>query len=277
MVDEVSQQKQQREDDVEENESIKRFKNSLSLSDVNNSYCQVKAEIGDLKFNIQELTSSVKQNTQTNTTIQGTLNSIIDTNTNVQTTLNGIMSTLANLTSQLNNLCEINKKNEKQMQDMDKRINNLEQQLLNKNIEIKNVPDEKMLPNDIVKTIASSLEVKIDDTDISNSYHPKKSQKVIVEFTSINKKKEFMGKIKRHRVESSIITGDTNNKSFVYINEQLTANKRHLLWLVKTRAKESNWKFVWVKNGNIFAKRNEISNPIIINNTVDIEMITTII
>ena len=86
-----------------------------------------------------------------------------------------------------------------------------------------------------------------------------------------------MGKIKRHRIESSVVTGDNNDKNHMFINEQLTAHKRHLLWLAKTKAKESNWSFVWVKNGNIFAKRNEISNPIIINNTSDIELIATTI
>lgn len=54
----------------------------------------------------------------------------------------------------------------------------------------------------------------------------------------------------------------------------MTANNRRLLWLGKTKAKEHNWKFVWVRNGYIYARKNEKTSPIIITNSADIESIT---
>ena len=70
-----------------------------------------------------------------------------------------------------------------------------------------------------------------------------------------------MSKIKRHRIDANIINQDnpdTNNK-FIYINDQLTAYNRRLLWTAKTKAKECNWKFTWVRNGSICARKNENS------------------
>lgn len=202
-----------------DNETSKRFKNSLSLNEVHNNLCQLQANVNnyDSKFNeikesIHQMSLLINQNTQ-----------VIS---NFQTT---ITNTISTLTSQVNELCDKNKEKEKQIQEMDKRINELEQQLLSRTIEIKNIPDEKLTPYEVIKSIASSVEVEINDVDICNSYQLRKSKKIIAEFTTLNKKKELMGNIKRHRVEAKILTGDENDKNFIYVNDQLTAFKRHLL------------------------------------------------
>lgn len=86
-----------------------------------------------------------------------------------------------------------------------------------------------------------------------------------------------MSKIKRHRIEANEINTNGNKDSsvkFIYINDQLTFNNRKLLWIAKTKAHEANWKYVWVKNGNIFARKIENAPSIIINNATDIESIT---
>lgn len=77
-----------------------------------------------------------------------------------------------------------------------------------------------------------------------------------------------MSKVERHRVDASIINSGENNISspkYIYLNDQITYNNRQLLWIAKTKANEARWKFVWVKNGNIFARKKENSSPIIIN------------
>lgn len=247
--DTSQQQKQQREDDIDVGESSKRFKDSLSINDLHNNVCALQNEV---KINSKQLTG-------------------------IQTTLNIITNTLSTLTSQVEEICINNNEKEKQIQDMERRINDLEQQLLNKSIEIKNVPNDNAHPHDVVKAIANSLNVELNDSHISDSYILKKSQKVIIEFATLNKKREIMGKIKRHRMESKILTCDENDKKYIFVNDYLTQYKRHLLWLAKTKAKENNWKFIWVKNGNILAKKNEISNPINIQNISDIELLTAAI
>lgn len=189
----------------------------------------MKSDVSDLKTTMQELALTISQN---NTQM----------NTNLQTALSTITSALTTLTSQVSDLCESNKEKEKQINEMDKRINKLDQQLLNKNIEIKNITNQNMHPTEVVKTIANTLNIQINDSDISNSYSLQKSQKIIIEFTSLNKKREIMSKINRHRVDSNLINEDNSNNKYIYINEHLTPYKRRLLWLAKTKA--SKWKYI---------------------------------
>lgn len=289
----INQQKQQRQDDNDDNEDPKRFKDSLSLTDVNKSVNFVKTDIKGLKADVTSMKTDI---TDIKTTMQQLAINMNHNNnqinTNIQNALDKITNTLVSLSTQVSELCEKNKEKEKQMQVMDNRINSLEQQLINKNIEIKNITTENISPNEVVKKIAASVNLEINESDISNSYYLKKSEKVVVEFTSLIKKRELLNKIKRHRVDSTIINTDEsyNNESqqnengnnnmrskYIYINDQLTPHNRRLLWLAKTKAKEANWKFVWVKNGNILAKKNEISHPILVHNAADIELITSTI
>lgn len=276
VIEEKTQQKQKRDDDEDENndDNAKRFKDPTF--NVKNSIGIVKSDVTTLKTDVTSIKTDINE---IKTTMQQLATNITQTNnqinSNIQNALSTITNTLTALSAQVSDLSESNKEKDKQINEMDKRINNLEQQMINKNIEIKNINDNNISANDVVKTIAASVHVEINDTDISNSYRLNKSNdKVIIEFSSANKKKELMSKISRHRIDSKIINKDDANNNYIYVNDQLTANNRRLLWLAKNKAAESNWKFVWVRNGTIFAKKNEISKPIIIKNAEDIELIS---
>ena len=98
---------------------------------------------------------------------------------------------------------------------MDSRINKLEQKMIVKNIEIKNVNIE-ISAIDAIKKIVAFVNVTINDADIDNAYRLKRqNDKIIVEFSSLNKKVELMSKIKRHRVEANEINTNGNKDSSV--------------------------------------------------------------
>lgn len=271
-------QKQQRDDydgDGNNEENIKRFKDSLSLNSLNNKLCSVQTDITEIKTSIQTIV--VNMNT-----------SHMQIKEEIQSALATITSTLVNLTTQVSDLHNKNNENEKRINEMDKRINKLEQQAIGKNIEINNVQNKEMSAADVIKKIAASVAVDVTNNDISTAYRLKNNdRKIIVELSSMDKKRELIGKIRAHRIDSSIINKDNttdtnsqssnnnNNKNYIYVNEQLTPYNRRLLWQTKTRAKECNWKFVWVKNGSIFVRKIENSPAIIINNFADIEVITS--
>lgn len=86
-----------------------------------------------------------------------------------------------------------------------------------------------------------------------------------------------MKKIERHRVDGIVINNNVGNTehqtNYIYVNDQLTFNNRRLLWLAKTKAKEANWRFVWIRNGSIFARKNENSPLFLIKNTADVAAI----
>ncbi|XP_065367204.1 uncharacterized protein LOC135959969 [Calliphora vicina] len=274
VFDENNQQKQIRDDTIsEENDRAKKFKESLSLNSVNSKLCSVQSDVTELKSDMKEIKSQIEMLASNVNT------SNLQIKDEIQSALSTITQTLSTLVAQVSQLNDKDKQREKQINNMEMRMNKIEQQMIAKNIEIKNIDNKQISPFDVVKKIAASRNVEIKEEDISKAYRLKRQEsKIIVEFLSLDKKTEFMSKIERHRVEASIInSNDNNNSKYIYINDQLIYNYRQLLWVAKTKAHEANWKFVWVRNGNIFARKNENSPSIIINNAADIESITSTI
>lgn len=277
--DEQKKKQREEDDDNTDNDKNKRFKGTISVNSVYSNVCNVQTDVSELKSDIKEIKNSIQQLN----------NSLIQS-------LAQITDSLKSLTSQVNELKENNIEKETRMQKMEVKVNSLEQQMLNKNIEINNIQNKEIDATEIIKTIASSVDVEINNNDISNAYHIKSKEKVIIEFCSLNKKKELMRKIKRHRINAEVLnnkkllannstipggsnnnndetTKTNNNKEFIYINDHLTAQNRHLLWMAKNKAKECEWKFVWIRNGHVVAKKNENSSTILIANAADIENI----
>lgn len=248
---------------------------SLTLTALNTNVCSLQSDVVGLKADLNNI----------NTNLQQLSNNVIAINNqikeDVQLALLKISEGLTALVTQVNELKEKNKESQKQITEINDRVNNLEQQMINKNIEIRNVQNKETSASDLIKTIAATVSVEVTDADIVNAYRLKRSNdKMIVEFTSLSKKKELMSKIKNHRVDANVInnksnnyTNNDNNKSFIYVNDHLTPHNRRILWLSKKKALDTNWKFVWVRNGSIFAKEHESSTAFVIKNINDIELI----
>lgn len=194
---------------------------------------------------------------------------------NQQTTLTQINENISSLGHQVIELQKQNQEKDKRMNEMEIKITKLEQQIIVKNIEINNVNNENLSAADIVEKIATNLSVELKETDIENAYRTKGKGNVVVEFNSLKKKREIMSKLKRHRMEATGINNDDNSDKhkYIYINDQLTSHKRRLLWLAKIKAKETNWKFVWVRNGEMYARKIENAAILNINSETDINKI----
>ncbi|XP_075167213.1 uncharacterized protein LOC142239312 [Haematobia irritans] len=265
------QQKQQRGDDDETNDLSKRFKqattsqNTESNSNVLTHNNEQSISMSDLQNAMQQMGASLMQQMNTlnasNIEIKNTLSHAINT----------INQTLASLTEQVKELQEKDKIKSQQITNMETRIQKLEQQALCKNIEINNVPDSLTDPVNIIKKIAASVDLQLNDTDIVSALRLKRNKKIIVEFTSLYTKRELMKRLKGHKVNANI--HNSNTTSYIYVNDELTGNNRRLLWMAKTKARECQWKFVWVRNGTIYARKAESSPQILINNAADIECI----
>ena len=52
----------------------------------------------------------------------------------------------------------------------------------------------------------------------------------------------------------------------IFVNENLTRFRKNLLWKTKQKAKENGFKYTWMTNGNVFVRRSEIHNSIMIKN-----------
>lgn len=274
--------KQQREDDdASDTEGNKRFRDSSTNvcgSSTNNTTTMI-ANPNLLQSDVTELKSDMKE---LKTTMQQFAANMISLHTELKEQLSSaiikINETLSSLSSRVNDLNERDREKTTQITEIDQRINKLEQIAICKNIEINNVCDTNIESEIVIKKIAASVGTELCDADISSAYRIKRNNKIIVEFSSLAKKRQLMSKINRRRVDANVLSENTSNpaNSFIYVNDELTPRNRRLLWMSKTKAKECGWKFVWVRNGVIYARKNENSSAIVIINATDIETITQI-
>jgi Baculovirus FP protein len=145
-------------------------------------------------------------------------------------------------------------------------VNVQDQYSRNKNIELSNVEElDRENLEEIVMEIAKQLDVDIEERDIDAVHRlptkiKKGSDKIIVQFTSRKKRDSFLEK-RKLLLKSSDVTGGQRDLR-IYINENLSPYYRELLWRAKQKAKDKGFKFVWVKNGRILTRRNELSKRV---------------
>lgn len=247
------------EDDkiTEENEALKTATDSHVLS-LNS---ELRRDIKDIKKTIKEYTASVEF-----------MSKNYD---NVNETLRNNNELLLKLTEQITDLKAQCAMKDKCIFNMQRQINHLEQEVIRNNIEVTNVPFEKeedLLK--VVKQIGETIGMQINNSDIDNIYRTnkkgtKKESKIIISLTNKLCKTNILSKSRTHgpikvntickKLPSTTSERERNQiyNQTVYINSQLTATNRFLIWQAKNQAKAAGWKFVWVKDGKILARKDE--------------------
>lgn len=171
------------------------------------------------------------------------------------------IATIEKLTKENNDL-KITVKN------LTSRLDIVEQQLRVNNVEIQGVP-EKNNENiiDLVKFIGEKIEYSLDCSDIDSAYrgtvpqNSKKIKPIIIKFSNKHKRDSFLSASKLARSKSQNNGGIIleNIGQNIYINEHLTIHSKILLYKTKEMAKNSSYKYVWVRNGTIFTRKDDKS------------------
>ncbi|XP_055836566.1 uncharacterized protein LOC129905181 [Episyrphus balteatus] len=200
---------------------------------------------------------------------------------------------IEDFTKEINELKESNKKKDEIIENMQSQINNMEQQMIRNNVDIKNIPptaNENLI--EIVKGIGKTINCEIKDNDLTDIYRTKprnpENSVIIASFSSNIRKTHFVKQARATRpiklnavmqnVNKELSSGSAASSSFdntVYINNQLTRQNKHILWLTKEKAKQVNWRFVWESAGKILARKNESTQPIIISTANDVNKLTS--
>ncbi|CAG9819880.1 unnamed protein product [Phaedon cochleariae] len=157
----------------------------------------------------------------------------------------------------------------KEISNLNSRVNELEQHSRSKNIVIQGVPEnnnENLIS--IVEQISNFLGVEVkDNVEFANRVQsmkpvPGKPKNIVVGFASKILRDQVIALAKQKRKNSSNPKNGIKINEIiesVYINEHLTSNNQSLLREAKEAARTKNFKFVWVKNGNIFMRKDERS------------------
>lgn len=129
-----------------------------------------------------------------------------------------------------------------------------------------------------MEKIAEHIEYPVSRCDVDTVYRinttiENKPKPIIIKFLSQYKGDAILAaKIKRKNSENTEIKGIAieNISNNMFINEHLTPNMKAILKQAKDVAKIKKYKFVWVKNGCVYARKNETSRVIKLTSMDDI-------
>lgn len=153
-------------------------------------------------------------------------------------------------------------------------INSTEQYSRRCNMEIHGIPytnDEDL--SITMDDLATKLDIRCHDPVDVVACHRLRSRRegaapILVQFSSVSVKEHWMGT--RKKLATLPRSG---NQQKIYFNENLTRTNKDLFWQARTMGREKSYKFVWVKNATIFAKKDENSSPVRIASARDLERI----
>lgn len=162
-----------------------------------------------------------------------------------------------------------NKNLNKKIAGLENRVEELEQYSRANAVEIHGVPfqsNEDVLS--VVKEVGKALDMSITDTMIDACHRlgrkpgPNNSSPgIIVKFVRRLDKEELL---RKRRVKSNLSTRHMNLgvDQPVYINESLSTARRRLFVAARQMKRDKGYRFLWVRGGKIFARKEE-SAPVI--------------
>jgi hypothetical protein len=210
--------------------------------------------------------------------IQLKLNAIEDSISYFNTEQEKIKSENQTHKAQLQELEAENEILRKTTRDISTRLLNLEQLSRANNLEIQCVPEHtsENIYNS-VQQLSNIIKCPLSDTDIQycsriakfnpNSPRPRS---ILVRFSSRRLRDTFLAastKFNRNNPSDKLNTahlGYGGKKSPVYVAEHLTSEAKSLHAAARLKAKELNFKFVWVRDGKVFMRNTESSSYILI-------------
>lgn len=219
----------------------------------------VRAELAPINEKLNELQNSVQYVSNQYDDLMKTIGKITNDYKSLLTECDVLRSTIDNLSE---------------------RLNNMEQQARDGNVEIHGVPyhkSENVLV--IVNKIAEVVSCDLKDNDILKctrvagiNKDNKRHRSIIVKMRSSRCRDDFYSAVGRYnkshpknKLNSSLL-GIAGENSPVYVSEHLSPANKALHAATRAKCKELLYKFVWVRNGRIFARKNETSPFIFVKN-----------
>lgn len=212
----------------------------------------IRAEMGPINEKLLELQNAIQYISNQYDDLTKTTNTIMQDYKNIKSECEQLRSTVST---------------------MSERVNTLEQYLRESNLEIQGVPEHK---NEnvinIINKIANVVSHKLNDVDVLNCTRVARKNKesdkpraIVVQLRSTRCRDEFYSAVTRYnkshpnnKLGSSVMDFSGPN-SPIYVSEHLSPANKSLHAAARLKAKELAYKFVWVRNGRIFIRKNETS------------------
>lgn len=178
---------------------------------------------------------------------------------------------------------------QKSMQDLTKRLNILDQHSRANNIEIQNVPENRS--ENLISTVLQLSKItkcQIQESDIAHCTRIAKKD------TQASRPRSILVKLNTPRLRDTFLAASINfnknninnklntshlgiaaeNPIPIYVVEHLSADNKALHAATRLRGKELGYKYVWVRNGRIFMRKDDISERIVVTSQEFLKSVT---
>lgn len=167
----------------------------------------------------------------------------------------------------------------------DNRIAKLEQRSRISNIEVVGMPTTVKENTDaIILKISELTGAKLVQEDIIISHRvpsfgDKQIPNIVCQLKDRKVKNQFLKCVKQYTKDNNKLMDSTmfvgvdrklQKATNIFVNEHLTKENKNLLTAVKRRKDEVQWKYVWVRDGNIFARKTDTSDVIKVDQMSDV-------
>lgn len=175
------------------------------------------------------------------------------------------------------------------LRDVLSRLSITEQQMRENNLEINGIPENRSenLKN-VFLQLANTINCPINDNEVIHISRIAKVAKdndrprtvivklhsqlsrdsILAAVSTFNKNKNIPDKLNSHHL------GIGGTRKAVFVAEHLTLENKRIHAATRIKCKELNYKFVWVRNGRIFARKDESHSALFIRNLDSLKLIT---
>ncbi|KOB61932.1 Zinc finger DNA binding protein, partial [Operophtera brumata] len=211
---------------------------------------EIKKELATISANLQRL--------------EGSHNSLLNNHVNLQKDFDGLRKQV--------------QESDCQISELRVQLNKQQQWVRMSNIEVIGLPETaNESPSELIIKVAKHAGVILLAEQIESAHRVQPMQKVD------GRPKPIVAKLRDRILKDQIISGLRKSRGIetrdigmggavrrFYVNEHLTPENKNLLKKAKLRANEKSYKFVWVRNCNIFLRMNEASPVVYVQSERDL-------
>lgn len=210
--------------------------------------------------------------------INKALMTIVTQNQDIQKSITLLSNQYEDLQIELNQLKLENSDYKSKISQLEAKLDLTERKSCSSMIEIRNLPSVDTVNKKELITMVQSICATIDPNPILESeirdIFKKKSDVVVVDFTSILRKESLINHYKRYNkdrrgINEPILQSEQINSQRparpIYISEYLTSKTRRLFYLAREKVKNKSLAACWTSFGKVFVKKEENATPMRVN------------
>lgn len=163
-------------------------------------------------------------------------------------------------------------------------LNDRDQELLSNDIDIAGVPEENSERcTHLVLSIAQKLGVPLEEREVVSAYRAGPLRRAASEHESASRPRPLVVRLARRTLRDQLLAaarvrrdvtsagiGLTSPARRIYINERLTPDNRLLLYKARSESVRAQWKYVWTREGKIYARKEQGSSRMRLRSETDI-------